>query len=329
MVSDRSAPGVRLVRGTDRARLVDALADRLGGRVGLSRVLADLDRVARPCHVPGRTARWGFRWDRPDSWTLRWWPQGIDVGPADGGRSLLVTTAYAKPLRGVHRGSRVSFVDVSDRDRIRYRHVLLVEPFTSDTGAIDVRPVRVHAGGIVWHDGYLHVAATARGIRSFRVADIMTTPTGGWLGHRYLLPLAHSYDAVTDAGTEPMRYSFLSLDRTASPPVLVAGEYGRGQQTTRLARFEPGRPEPVLLSGDGVPGMQGAVAVDGRWHLTTSAGRWRPGSLWSGAPGAWREHAGFLPVGPEALARHPATGQLWSLTEHPGRRYVFAMPRPE
>jgi hypothetical protein len=341
MVSDPPAPGVRLVRGADQVLLVDALADRLGGRVGLAGVLRDLNRSARRCRVPGAAAGWGFRWDRADSWSPRWWPQGIDVGPAEGGRTLLVTSAYAKPLHGEHSGSRVSFVDLSDPDRIRYRHVLLVEPFRSDTDRVDVRPVNVHAGGIVWHDGHLHVAATARGIRTFRVADIMAAPAGGRLGHRYLLPLAHSYDARTDEGTEPMRYSYLSLDRAASPPVLVAGEYGRGEQTTRLARYpvDPatsslpadgaGASRPVLLSADGVPGTQGAAVVDGRWYLTTSAGRWRRGSLWAGTPGSWAQHAGVLPVGPEALAYSPATGLLWSLTEHPGRRYVFAMPRPD
>ncbi|MFL6090931.1 MAG: hypothetical protein ACJ71Z_12420 [Aeromicrobium sp.] len=35
-----------------------------------------------------------------------------------------------------------------------------------------------------------------------------------------------------------MRYSFLSLDRTVTPPELVAGEYGKESMPTRLARFQ-------------------------------------------------------------------------------------------
>ena len=34
-----------------------------------------------------------------------------------------------------------------------------------------------------------------------------------------------------------------------------------------------------------------------------------------------------LPVGPEDISYWPSTDLLWSLTEYPGRRFVFAMER--
>ena len=361
-------PGIHLRRTADRADAADALANRLGGRVGLGGVLADLNRVAQPCRVPGRAPVWGFRWDEQDQRTRRWWPQGIttsaDQGPGEtyDGRAVLLTSAYAREVGGVRKGARISVVDLTDRGRVRYRHVLLVEPVLADDGRLDPRPVQVHAGGIVWHGPYLHVAGTARGLTSFRLDDIVAAPGGDrdrlglaggpragagggaggrvdTFGYRYLLPVRFGYEAHARDGVEPMRYSFLSLDRSSTPPALVAGEYGRTGMTTRLARFDldPATSHlaadhtdvsrPITLTPEGVGHMQGAAVVGDRWYVTTSHGPRMPGSLWTGRPGHLRRHRWALPPGPEDIAYWPSTDQLWSLSEHPGRRYVFAMDR--
>ena len=52
-----------------------------------------------------------------------------------------------------------------------------------------------------------------------------------------------------------------------------------------------------------------------------------PGSVYVGRPGAWRRHRWAVPMGPEDLTYWPSTDGLWSLTEHPRRRWVFAMRR--
>jgi hypothetical protein len=349
---------VHLSRTGDRAAAVDALADRLGGRVGLDGVLADLNRAARPARVPGRATTWGFRWDEQDQASRRWWPQGItssaDADPAEryAGREVLLTSAYGKRVDGVAKGARVTVVDVTDRRQVRYRHVLLVEAVLDDRGGLTLRPVPVHAGGIVWHGPYLHVAGTARGLTCFRLSDILAARTGGdrdrlglrpdrvdSFGYRYLLPVRFTYEAHAGDGVEPMRYSFLSLDRSGDPPGLVAGEYGRLGMSTRLARFDldPGTAllrtdhadlsRPVLLSPDGVGHMQGATVVGSRWYVTTSHGPRARGSVWTGRPGRLRRRRWALPPGPEDIAYWPSTDQLWSLTEHPGRRWVFAIDR--
>ena len=356
-------PGVHLLRGSDRATDVDALAGRLGGRVGLHGVLGDLNRRARVVRVPAPAAVWGFRWDREDMRSPRWWPQGISTcaeaqgpdgtgGTGDSGvRSVLVTTAYAQALDGPSHGARITVVDLTDPRDVRYRHVLLVEAFVRDDGAVDVRPVTVHAGGIVWHGRHLHVAGTARGLSSFRLDDVLRVPAGDAtrlgirgdrvdaFGHRYVLPVRFTYDAHAEPGQEPMRYSFASLDRSTRPHEVVVGEYGRDTMSTRLARYEvdpvtsllradgDGRSLPTLLDDGGVPGMQGATVVDGTWYVTNSRGRYRLGSVWVGRPGHLRERRWQLPVGPEDLTYWPARDQLWSLSEYPGARYVFAMPR--
>jgi hypothetical protein len=353
-------PGVHLLRSEDRVAEVTALADRLGGRVGLRGVLDDLDRTARVVRVPAPAASWGFRWDAEDMRTPRWWPQGIttsaDAAPEDAldGRSVVVTSAYWHPVDGMQQGARLSFLDISDPSTIRYRHVLLVEPVLCDDGGVDVRPVRLHAGGIVWHGGHIHVAGTTRGLSSFRLDDIVRAPAGDTtrlrirdgrlstvdaFGYRYLLPARFTYDAGQDPGTARMRYSFASLDRSTAPHELVAGEYAHSRGPTRLVRYEldpatsllratpDGRSVPVALETGGVFGMQGATVVDGTWFVTTSRGRYRLGSLWVGRPGALRELRHQLPVGVEDISYWPERDELWSLSEYPGARFIFAMPR--
>jgi hypothetical protein len=158
-------------------------------------------------------------------------------------------------------------------------------------------------------------------------------------GYRYLLPLRFRYQGRTAAGAEPFRYSFASLDSTDTPFHLVAGEYGGGDLSTRLAHYEvdpatfllrtdsSGVARPSYLSPAAVPQMQGAVCVRGRYYLSTSASQYRRGSVWVGRPGALRRFRGALPPGPEDLAYDGRSDRLWSLTEHRGRRRVFAMDR--
>ncbi len=361
---DDGAPaiGVHLRRTDENVREIDALADLLEGRVGVDAVLADLNRQARRTFLLGRgrlgrAVDWGFTFDRQDRGDRRWWPQGISTS-ADasdtediGGKHVLVVSWYAKDESGV----RVTFVDLAT---LRYRHVLLVVPVLDQQGTLTLRPLRVHAGGIVWNGPYLHVAATARGLMTCRVDDIMRVPdargTSAYhlglrgrhlasYGYRYVLPVRFSYRAYADDGFTKLRYSFLSLDRRSDPPSLVAGEYGRTGQTTRLARYhlepdtlmlptgEDGLSRPIGIDEGGVSRMQGASIVDGRYHVTVSHGPWKPGSVYAGTPGdpanPWVEHRWATPMGPEDIAYWPSTEQFWSVSEHPHRRWVFAMKR--
>ena len=353
-----AAQSVQLARGRVRERENDALALATGGRVGLSGVLADLNRSARPAPTRGSAATLAFIWDAEDSRSARWWPQGI-TSSADGcpdglydGREVLVTTSYSKKLRGLGKGARITVVDVTDPSRLRYRHVLLVVAALTSDGRVQLRPVRAHAGGVVWHGPYLHVAGTAKGVYTFCIDDIVPVtgtdrpealgelPTGGLAGygHRYVLPLRLLHSSSAPEGVTEVRYSFLSLTREDGTPQLLAGEYGRGDMTTRLLRYDldpatmllcsdpAGVARPSFLHDAGVPRMQGAVGVDGRLHVTTSAGR-RRGSLWAGEPGRLQRFAATLPPGPEDICYWPSRDQLWSLTEYPRARMVFALDR--
>ena len=124
-----------------------------------------------------------------------------------------------------------------------------------------------------------------------------------------------------------MRFSFVTVDDATDPPSLVVGEYGNRRQTRRLAE--------VPLDGGPVdgstPARRGPRA--GRRPRRRPAATSPPptargaGLVWVGEPGGFREHRRALPMGPEDLAYDAARDRLWTVTEHPGRRWVVSMRR--
>jgi hypothetical protein len=74
--------------------------------------------------------------------------------------------------------------------------------------------------------------------------------------------------------------------------------------------------------------MQGALSHEGRFFISSSFVRvaWPPSptTLYAARVGeAVSAHP--WPYGPEDLSFAPDTGLLWSHTEHPGKRWVFAV----
>ena len=314
-------------------------------RVGLDGVLDRLDRTGTWTDVPGDAAERGFRWDDRDVETRWWFPQGVTarLDPDDpagdspsSGRPVLLTRWYGHGGLGyLLLGSRVSVVDLDPSAAPRYAHVRLVEE-RRVAGAPRLRRVPVHAGGLAWYGDHLFVAASGGGLRIFRPADVQRLRSRlRGRGARHVLPQVGAYEAESDAGLRGMVYSFLSLERGDETDHLVAGEYGRkGSGKHRLLRFALDRSTGLLQVdadgvarpvevGEGVPRMQGATVVDRTWFITASAGEGNPGDLWVGRPGALVRHRGVLPTGPEDITAWPGTDRLWSLTEWPGRRWVF------
>jgi hypothetical protein len=341
-VSDPLA-SIHLRRTDENDADIDAAAEHLGRRVGIAGLLRHLNRRAVRRPVPGRLVEWGFTWDERDGSTAAWFPQGIttsaDAGDRDdlGGRRLVVTSWYSK--KG--QGSRVTVVDL---DSLEYRHVLLVVPERDRHGGVRFAPLPVHAGGLVWCGPYLHVAGTRRGLVSCLVDDLVRVDdavleAGTTFGCRYVLPVRFAYDAAAAEGVEQMRYSFLSLDRVSEPPQLLAGEYGRAEMTRRLVRYpldpetyhlstdEHGTSHPVWLDERGLGHMQGAAVVGDTYYVTCSRGQYRLGHLCVGRPGSFTRHPRALPVGPEDISYWPSEDVFWSLSEHPGKRFVFCVRR--
>ncbi|MGY2873575.1 hypothetical protein ACVW00_000765 [Marmoricola sp. URHA0025 HA25] len=327
----RTPPRVHLRRTDENAGEIEALVARLGDPVGVAGVLARLNRQATRVPVPGVAVEWGFAWGDEDGVSERWWPQGITNSAHVPGvdRRLLVTSWYAKD----DRGSRITVVDL---ETLRYRHVLLVVPVL-EPGGVRLRPLTVHAGGLVWAGPYLYVAGSRQGLHTCRMDDILQVEPGEeTFGHRFVLPVRFVYDARDDL--DEMRYSFLSLDRSEEVPHLVAGEYGREEMTRRIVRYpldpgtfylhaeQDGTSRPVSFDERGLGHMQGVAIVEGRFHVTTSRGRWQLGAMRVGQPGAFRTFRQAIPVGPEDLCYFD-DDLLWSLSEYPGRRFVFCMRR--
>lgn len=199
----------------------------------------------------------GFRWDDGDQSVIDWMPQGVtgsgsawSTGTTPGGKKFLAVSWYYKgssrtkiPHGCVDRGNddynkgvRISFVDLSSMDDIRYRHVLLVEPFRRDDGVVDYCPVMSHAGGLAWYRNYLYVAETGSGFRIYDMRKILKVATGdnGVAGKRedgkyhafnyqYVMPQVGAYQQ--DSNSEQLRFSWVSVDQTTSPHSLVTGEY--------------------------------------------------------------------------------------------------------
>lgn len=293
------ASGLRLARS--------AAYPRVPGAVGLEAVpLTGQLRRSWALRALGMRA---WTWEKPDRRDREWWPQGI-ADAAEGDATLLVSW-YAKS-----GGSRVSVVDTRAG---WYAHVRLVVPSVADDGTASLTPLKVHAGGLARTGRWLHVAATARGFYTAHLDDVVLTDEGP------VLPVRHAHRATAPEGVEPLRYSFFS----AGPTGIVVGEYARGRRTRRLARIDvdPRTDLPCsapVVVGEGVAGMQGVVEREGRWSVTTSHGPWGPGSLWTGSPGALEARRWAMPMGPEDLYAD-AAGDLWTVTEHPRRRWVVRL----
>ncbi|TIC86304.1 hypothetical protein E8D34_11550 [Nocardioides sp. GY 10113] len=314
-------------------------------RVGIDGLLGDLSRRARRTLAPhprllGGAVDVALTWEAADRRDPHWYPQGVTHSGRTGTTTGLLLVAW------YHKGEAGSRFTVLDPDRRRYQHVLLAEPVVED-GEPRLRPLRVHAGGLVWHGRHLHVAATRRGFLSACVDDVLRLPEPTDAsadrqllglhpaGHRYVLPVRHAFRAGYAEGTEPLRYSFLSLDRSDPEPALVVGEYGRKGHSHRLARFPaddatgllPPSPDGFHAVPDdrGTARMQGVAVADGVHYVTTSEGHRTRGTVHVGRPGDLVGRRGAVPAGPEDLTWWPATGMLWTATEHPRRRWVIGM----
>ena len=349
-MADLHPYALRIVDRSGR-RVVDALGRRLP-RVGLDGVLAELDRSATPCPVPGAAAGDGFTWEPDDRDDRHWWPQGV-AALREG--AVVLTSWYAKRRWLVRtEGSRISVVDRSDPTAPRYGHVLLVVP--RRWPRVSMRSVPVHAGGIAVLGDLLYVADTLAGVRVFDLRDLAQVPrrrldavlpwraagtrtlgrrwTGGFTayGHRHVLPQRLRLRAPRRSG---LRWSFLSVGQVEGQLSLVVGEYRRAGSTPRLARYplDPatglplvgpdGRCLPLEVHAPAPVRMQGVAVHGSRWWVSSSSGEGRPGDLHVGAPGAFRRHRGVLPPGPEDLDWARPGEQLWCLSEWPEHRCVF------
>jgi hypothetical protein len=316
-------------------------------------VMPDVNRSTRTLGgVVGRVKNVanGYRWAPGDDAVKTWYPQGITTS-ADatddgmwGANRIQLVSWYGKGDRA-GAGVRISFVQANKLRGARYRHVLLVEPFRHPDGTPDFRAVKIHAGGIAWYGSYLYVADTNHGLRVFDVRrmlqttssarDVVGSAGGGKYAaasYKYVLPQVSAYQ---QPGGSDLVFSFVSVDRGSSPQSLLTGEYHQGKPGGRLVRWPLDAPSDRLAGGADVranaayvmpqTNVQGALSAAGRLFLSASAGAKGNGTLTSDVPGQ-PSRAYAWGYGAEDLTYSPLSGRIYSLTEHPNRRAVYAVP---
>ncbi|GAA3207280.1 hypothetical protein GCM10020256_02850 [Streptomyces thermocoprophilus] len=287
------------------AALNAGLATKLT-KVDAATVLADTNRNAtRLTSAPGTVDAFaaGFTWESGDRTVDYWIPQGITTSadaygsglyPSSGGKKAIIVSWYFETdpdgdgtdEYALDKGVRLSFVDMTNAAAPTYRHVLLVEPVKTSSGACSFNPVRRHAGGIMWYGNLLYVVDTYKGLRvfdlntMFRVAtaekDVCGLHTDGkyyGYSYAYVLPQCAAYDNTG----KYLRYSAVGLDRAGTPDSLVVSEYsvsgtvdhtgsysgtGAPHRHAQGGPLEPRLHEPADLVGDRVGGRHGRPAED-------------------------------------------------------------------
>jgi hypothetical protein len=146
------------------------------------------------------------------------------------------------------QNDRVTFVNTpASGESTTYRHVLLVEPVI-ENGKLNLRRVKLHAGGIAWYGNLLYVASTGGGMRAFDIRRIFavhttkdvvgldtSTPSDAQLygeSFAYAILQVGSYKK-TDAACERsptttnsgLCFSGVTVNRSASPASLISYEY--------------------------------------------------------------------------------------------------------
>lgn len=363
--ADGGAPRYSLTLKTPKSQ--SKAVRRLHGilpHASVGEVLGSANRNARPLPAgnPSRGAKGfqnGFQFNAEDTATTKFYPQGItgsaDASPTglvDGRKALLVSWYAKNPVKDatpgtVPPGVRVSFVTAEKLTAATYRHVLLVDPYTRKDKTADFRSTASHAGGIAWVGARLYVAETTGGLSVYDTSRMWkvsaTSGNKSKVGctpnpceaadYQYVMPKVASYEAAGG-----LHFSSVSYDRSTNS--LMTGEYYDGSPTTkkdgtpdaRLARW------PLATDGSLAGGkvttpsglwtttatnVQGAMTVGGTLYLSTSGGNH---SLYTGPLGGTLEGRGW-PTGAEDLSFAAGSNRIYSLTESPGNRSVFAVGR--
>ncbi|MEW2252877.1 hypothetical protein AB0907_36830 [Streptomyces sp. NPDC006975] len=366
------------------ADLTAGLATKLT-TVDATAVIADGNRSAtRLTSAPGTVQAFaaGFTWESGDQTVDYWIPQGVTTSadaygdglyPSNGSKRVVLVSWYFETDPDgdgvdeypIDKGIRLTFVDNTNAAAPVYRHVLLVEPVKTSSGAYSFNPIRRHAGGIMWYGNLLYMVDTYKGLRVFDLNTLFKVDTaekdvcglhtdGNYYGYsyQYVLPQSAAYDNTG----KYVRYSAIGLDRASSPDSLVVSEYsvsgsvdytdgtfsGSGVATTtpKVVRWNldyTNRQISSLTASEAVTvaqqKIQGVVSQNSKHYLSTSNGS-SAGSLRTFTSGAsTASTVCSLSVGCEDLSFHSsaATGWaysesvIWNLSEYAGKRYVYAV----
>ncbi|CAL9384922.1 hypothetical protein SUDANB6_01138 [Streptomyces sp. enrichment culture] len=281
---------LRLTEHRVPAHWLDRLSSAMGRPVGAEAVLGSADRELRDaadCAAEERAAlpvapaaTRAYCWSEDD--TRGWRPGAVTTSQdasADGrwGGHRVILSAWSSDDRDGHGDSsgeggpaphrdaapppadrplsRIAFVDADDPDRPRHVSALLVVPVDGGRG---YRSLGSPVSGMVWYRDKLLVTAGAGDRDTLYVYDmdrVFRAGAGGRSahGHRYVLPAVASYRPADGAP----RPAALSLDRTAGPAGVIAGERvpADAGRPARLWRYalgaDPARTGPLAADAAG------------------------------------------------------------------------------
>lgn len=333
--------------------------------MNLSEVLGDLNRSATAGITANNADRlknhpWvGFRWNSGDDAVDYWYPQGITGssdaragGTVEGRKALLVSWYHNSDDRPT-KGVRVSLADITNLSSVSYRHLLLVEP-TGSVAAPNFKAVAtgsggaLHAGGIVWYGDNLYVADTTGGLRVFDTSRVMLVPntddsdrigvsSGRFdaLSYRYAIPEITRYQLTSSSC--PVRFSFVGLDRSSSPPALFTGEYHASDVGRRLVAWDldptthgldvrQGEVRGSAAFVSGQSRMQGALRYEGNIYMSCSSQYQSFGRLYRTRPGLQTSSITAWVYGAEDLYLDRTGEIVWTAAEHPNNRDVVGIP---
>lgn len=224
-----------------------------------------------------------------------WVPQAVAssneaaVGGYAGPSAVVVTWYQPRPDHTAGaaddpQNDRVSFVNTpASGESSTYRHVLLVEPVV-ENGKLNLRRVKMHAGGVAWYGNLLYVASTGGGMRAFDIRRIFAVHTNKDLvgldtatpsdpnlygeSFAYAILQVASYKKTDSACTRSptttnsgLCFSGVTVNRSASPVSLISYEY-RTQDEMNAAKVGS---RIVHWPLDGSTGLL-ARATDGEVH---------------------------------------------------------------
>lgn len=342
-------------------------SESLGQRRSLSYVMDRLNRDARSgitsqsaSRLSGMSAK-GFRWNTGDDNVTYWYPQGI-TGSSDAaangkvnGKKWLLNAWYNKTDARPTKGVRLALADISDLNNVKYRLLVLVDPYEESNGKANYKEAAydsgnaLHAGGIIWYGDYLYVADTSRGFRIYDLSRIFSpTDTSNKdkvgisganshaLGYAYAVPRIARYRLTPNSCST--KFSFIGLDRDSTPPAIISGEYFADHQngkivawpldpTTHLLETRQGTTRATAAAVIGQTRAQGALRRNGFYYVSSSSQDGSNGRLYKGKPGATNTSANWI-YGAEDVYLQRDTGRIWTNAEHPGRRDVVSIPLP-
>ncbi|MGW0468776.1 FG-GAP repeat domain-containing protein [Streptomyces sp. NPDC003027] len=300
--------------------------------VGIETVRATSHRVGRAsCFTdPGdevlNSGSQGFCWDAEDTNTTDWMPQGVTsnttpYAPVDGRRIVIASWYKGEWVDGKwvkNRASRITLADATDRNNIRYSHVMLVEP----TGKGSFQRLKTHADAAVWYKNRLFIGS-GQGywvfdLDRFWKVDASRSHMGlgpdgvfGAENHTYVLPVVGKYhndgkSIQNPDGTTRACGTTSESDVTETP--CHAG-----------ASLDLSGPEPALVSTENLPrgakpfvGYGGTIA---RWPLDPASGLLK------------RDGAGTLTTSAAAVLTSPILGAQGVVSRN--GTYVIPAPCPE